>query len=146
MKLYADKQRQDVTFQVGDSVLLKLQPYAQSSLVNRPFPKLAMKYFGPYTILERIGACAYRLDLPAHSLIHPVFHVSQLKAFVPDHTPVYSDLPVNIQLEMWFRNRCSIVTWYRRAARRFHRCSSSGVPFHRHPLLGKTTTCSSNAF
>ena len=43
MKLYADKNRHDVVFQVGDSVLLKLQPYAQSSLVNRPFPKLAMK-------------------------------------------------------------------------------------------------------
>jgi len=99
MKLYADKNRHDVVFQVGDSVLLKLQPYAQSSLVNRPFPKLAMKYFGPYTILERIGACAYRLDLPPTTLIHPVFHVSQLKTFVPDHTPVYSDLPVSIQLD-----------------------------------------------
>jgi len=99
MKLYADKNRHDVVFQVGDSVLLKLQPYAQSSLVNRPFPKLAMKYFGPYTILERIGACAYRLDLTPTTLIHPVFHVSQLKTFVPDHTPVYSDLPVSIQLD-----------------------------------------------
>jgi len=99
MKLHADKNHHDVVFQVGDSVLLKLQPYAQSSLVNRPFPKLAMKYFGPYTILERIGACAYRLDLPPTTLIHPVFHVSQLKTFVPDHAPVYSDLPVSIQLD-----------------------------------------------
>ena len=93
MKLYADKKRQEITFQVGDSVLLKLQPYVQSSLVNRPFPKLAMKYFGPYKILEKIGAVAYRLELPDHTQIHPVFHVSQLKSFVADHTPVYSDLP-----------------------------------------------------
>lgn len=61
MKLNADKLRSDIQFQVGDKVLLKLQPCAQSSLVNRPFPKLAMKYFGPYTILERIGAAAYKL-------------------------------------------------------------------------------------
>lgn len=38
MKLAADRNRSNVTFQVGDKIWLKLQPYAQSSLVNRPFP------------------------------------------------------------------------------------------------------------
>lgn len=54
MKLYADRHRSDRHYQVGDLVLLKLQPYAQSSVVNRPFPKLAFKYFGPYRVLDRV--------------------------------------------------------------------------------------------
>jgi len=65
MKLQADKNRVDRHFAVGDQILLKLQPYTQSSVVNRPFPKFAYKFFGPYTILERIGTAAYKIDLPA---------------------------------------------------------------------------------
>jgi hypothetical protein len=64
MKLYADQNRIDRSFQVGEQVLLKLQPYAQSSVVNRSLPKLAFKFFGPYEILEKLGSSAYRLKLP----------------------------------------------------------------------------------
>lgn len=78
---------------MGDQVLLKLQPYIQSSVANRSYPKLAYKFYGPYTILERVGTVAYRLQLPDHAAIHPVFHVSQLKPFTPDHTPVFDPLP-----------------------------------------------------
>jgi hypothetical protein len=92
MKMQADRQRSDKEYNVGDKVYLKLQPYAQSSVVNRPCPKLAFKFFGPYEVLERVGTRAYRLALPESSVVHPVFHVSQLKEFVPDHTPVFHDL------------------------------------------------------
>jgi hypothetical protein len=93
MKLLTDQKRQDFSFSVGDQVLLKLQPYTQSTLASKPYPKLAYKYYGPYTVLERVGAVAYRLQLPEGALIHNVFHISQLKPFSADYTPVYDCLP-----------------------------------------------------
>jgi hypothetical protein len=99
MKMMANKHKHHQEYQVGERVLLKLQPYARSSLVNRPFPKLAFKYFGPFHVLERIGKAAYKLDLPEEARIHPVFHVSQLKPFSPNYTPVFSELPATAALD-----------------------------------------------
>lgn len=93
MKMFADRKRTERSFQVGEQVLLKLQPYAQTTVVNRPYPKLAYKYFGPYKVLERVGQLAYKLELPENSKIHDVFHVSQVKEYRADYTPVFKDLP-----------------------------------------------------
>jgi hypothetical protein len=67
---------------VGDKVFVKLQPYVQSSLACRAHQKLAFKYFGSYTIQEKIGSVAYKLNLPTDSAIHPVFHINHLKKLV----------------------------------------------------------------
>jgi len=76
MKKQADQHRSERSFDEGDSVYLKLQPYVQSSLAPRSHQKLAFRFFGPYRITDRVGSMACKLDLPAHSFVHPVFHVS----------------------------------------------------------------------
>ncbi|GMJ10448.1 hypothetical protein HRI_004714000 [Hibiscus trionum] len=79
MKQCADKKRSERTFQEGDEVYLKLQPYKQSSLAIRNNVKLAARFYGPYTVKKRIGLVAYELDLPSHAKLYLVFHVSLLK-------------------------------------------------------------------
>ena len=69
-------------------------------MANRPCPKLAYKFVGAYTILQHIGAMAYKLQLPDDSRIPPVFQVSQLKPFTPDYTPVFAELPKPPDLSM----------------------------------------------
>ncbi|XP_073362273.1 uncharacterized protein [Aegilops tauschii subsp. strangulata] len=88
-----DKKRTEHTFMVSEQVLLKLQPYVQLMVANRLCPKLAYKFFGPFDIVRCIRATAYKLKLPEDSHIHPVFHVSQLKPYTPNYSPVFSEIP-----------------------------------------------------
>lgn len=79
MKRYADLKRKDETFEVGEWVYLKLQPYRQMTMAQRQSLKLSPCYYGPFQVTQRIEEVAFRLELPPTSSIHPVFHISQLK-------------------------------------------------------------------
>lgn len=93
MKLFYDARHRDVQYKEGDKVLLKLQPYRQKSLTARRHQKLLPKYSGPYTVLQRIGPVAYKLDLPSDTQVHPVFHVSKLKPF---HTSIPGNFATSV--------------------------------------------------
>ncbi|GJZ41587.1 retrotransposable element Tf2 [Tanacetum coccineum] len=79
MQNQANMQMTDIHFKVGDWVYLKLQPHRQVSIRQGQQHKLSSKYHGPFQVEERIGEVAYKLQLPNHSLIHLVFHISRLK-------------------------------------------------------------------
>lgn len=75
-KGYADAKRRHVEFAVGDQVLLSTK---NIKLKTPGTQKLLPKYIGPYEVLAKAGATAYKLKLPHCLNIHPVFHVSLLE-------------------------------------------------------------------
>jgi hypothetical protein len=78
---------------MGAMVYLKVQPYAQSSVMPCVNQKLSFMYFGPFEVLERVGTVAYHLKLPDSAAIHLVVHVSQLKLAARFKGSVSSQLP-----------------------------------------------------
>lgn len=93
MKVQADKNRTERTFQPGDSVFVKLQPYVQSSVEKRANHKLSFRYFGPFQVLQAINPVEYKLALPEGSKVHLVFHVSQLRRALTPGTTASPALP-----------------------------------------------------
>jgi hypothetical protein len=90
-KKYADSNRRDISFNVGDYV------WVSTSNLHKPnddSTKLKHKYAGPYKILEKIGNVTYKLQLPEVQLarkVHPVYHVSKLRKYYPRLTSFADD-------------------------------------------------------
>lgn len=76
---YADTRTRDMCFKVGDYVYLKVSPIRGVKRFGVK-GKLAPWYIGPYQIQARRAEVAYQLSLSESlSVVHDVFHVSQLK-------------------------------------------------------------------
>ena len=66
MKQQADQHRSERSFELGDWVFLRLQPYKQISLKkSKKDNKVYPKYYGPYKVLQKIGTMAYKLEAPS---------------------------------------------------------------------------------
>ena len=73
-----------MSFSSGDLVFLKVSPMKGVMRFCKK-GKLAPRYIGPFEIKSRVGEVAYRLVLPPElSQIHPVFHVSRLRKYIPN--------------------------------------------------------------
>jgi hypothetical protein len=75
-KSYPDKSHSPLKFEVGDHVYLRVSPMKGV----RHFGikgKLAPRYIGPYSIIDKYGPTSYQVELPAKlSGVHNVFHIS----------------------------------------------------------------------
>jgi hypothetical protein len=73
-KSYADRRRKSIEFEVGDFIYLKVSP--MKSVKNFGVKqKLALRYVGPFQIIGKSGAVAYKIQLPPEmSAIFNVFH------------------------------------------------------------------------
>lgn len=83
-KLAADRHRQPPPdFKIGEQVWL-LRRHIHTT---RPSSKLDYRKLGPFTIIQQINPVAFKLELPSHFRIHPVFHTSLLEKFTAPTEP-----------------------------------------------------------
>jgi len=82
---------------VGNHVFLKVSPLKGSVQFGQK-EKLTPRYIGPFEVLQRIGPVAYRLMLPPTLQgIHDVFHVSNLRRYIPDPEHIIPYEPLQLK-------------------------------------------------
>ena len=82
-KAYADAKRNDITFNIGDMVLLN----TKNLNLQQSNRKLLPRWLGPFPISHKVSDVAFTLKLPdvwVKAKLHPTFHVSLLKPYRSD--------------------------------------------------------------
>ena len=87
-------------FEVGDHVFLKVLPMKCVKRFRKK-GKLSPRCIGSFEIISLVGAMAYELVLlPQFAFVHPVFHISLLRKYVPDPSHVLAPQSVEVQLDL----------------------------------------------
>ncbi|KAG4225286.1 hypothetical protein PC116_g26278 [Phytophthora cactorum] len=73
-------------FEKGSLVLLATQNLPRHAVSDFGASKLASRFTGPFTVLERHGN-AYTLDIPSSMRLHPTFYVGRLKPYTQHKPP-----------------------------------------------------------
>ena len=85
MKQVADRKRIEREFQVGDLMLIKLNPaQMRSRVTSKTDTRLLRRYEGHVPVIAKVSRVAYKVQLPDWLHIHPIMHVSCLKPFYKD--------------------------------------------------------------
>ncbi|PKU62464.1 hypothetical protein MA16_Dca022552 [Dendrobium catenatum] len=79
-KLVADKHRRAGMFQPGDLVMVRLR---RERFAPGTYSKLSRRKIGPISVLKRINANAYVVDLPAEFNTSSTFNIADISAYHP---------------------------------------------------------------
>ncbi|XP_048627495.1 uncharacterized protein LOC125596363 [Brassica napus] len=95
----------NIEFEVEYLVYLKMITFKGRARVSGK-RKLDPRYLGPFRIIERVGAVAYKLELPpAMDAFHNVFHVSQLRKCLSDQDIILPEIPTDLDKNLTLETR-----------------------------------------
>ncbi|KAK9098285.1 hypothetical protein Syun_025330 [Stephania yunnanensis] len=106
-KKYADMYRNDLTYDEGALVYLKVSPRKGHHRFGLK-GKLAPRFIGPFKIKKRVGKVAYELELPPQmSGIHPMFHISmfRLAKSKADERPTVDLRPIDLSEDISYEEQ-----------------------------------------
>ena len=95
MKNQADARRTFRELKVGELVMVNSRYLTMRKPATSK--KFCPLFVGPYRVLERVGASAYRVDLPVSCKAHNVLHVSKLWKYYPADRTAKVPEPVYIE-------------------------------------------------
>ena len=96
-KSYADLNRRDIAYEVGDKVFLEVSSWRKILRFGKK-GKLSPRFIGPYEVLKRIGLVAYQLALPPElAKLQDVFHVSMLRRYCSEESHILPVQEIQVQ-------------------------------------------------